>query len=231
VIGYRPTVNVLLAGVVGSTAYGLASPESDVDRLGVFAAPTVRFHGLHPPVGKAATIVSHDPDVTMHEAGKLAQLCLSGNPTVSELLWLNEYETVTPLGEELIAIRSAFLSARRCRDAYFGYATAQLRRLLDDGPGEAKPRARVAKHARHLLRLLDQGFGLYSTGRLVVRLDDPQRYIEFGERVADDRESARSALTQAEQRFDAASSPLPDQPDEAPVEAWLQRVRAAYFVR
>lgn len=31
---------MLLAGIVGSTAYGLAGPDSDVDRLGVFAVPT-----------------------------------------------------------------------------------------------------------------------------------------------------------------------------------------------
>ncbi|MFD7300744.1 DNA polymerase beta superfamily protein, partial [Streptomyces pharetrae] len=38
--------NILLSGVVGSTAYGLAHEDSDVDRLGVFAAPTESLHGL-----------------------------------------------------------------------------------------------------------------------------------------------------------------------------------------
>ncbi len=40
---------VLLAGIVGSTAYGLAGPDSDVDRLGVFAAPTLSLLGLDAP--------------------------------------------------------------------------------------------------------------------------------------------------------------------------------------
>ena len=31
---------VLLSGIVGSTAYGLAGPDSDVDRLGMYAAPS-----------------------------------------------------------------------------------------------------------------------------------------------------------------------------------------------
>jgi hypothetical protein len=31
---------VLLSGIVGSQAYGLATPDSDVDRLGMFAFPT-----------------------------------------------------------------------------------------------------------------------------------------------------------------------------------------------
>jgi hypothetical protein len=222
-------VHILLSGIVGSTAYGLATTESDVDRLGVYAAPTVQFHGLHPPVGKDASVVRNNPDVTFHEAGKLALLCLSGNPTVTELLWLDEYETRTPLGDELVAIRGAFLSAERCRDAYFGYATAQFHRLLATGRFQSKMRKRVSKHARHLLRLLDQGFGLYSTGRLTIRVDAPQRYIEFGERVADDPETARSALTDAEERFNSTPSVLPDRADEATVEAWLRRVRAVYF--
>ena len=48
-------MHVLLSGVVGSTACGLAGPDSDVDRLGVYAAPTIEFHGLYPPLGKNAT--------------------------------------------------------------------------------------------------------------------------------------------------------------------------------
>ena len=33
-------MHILLQGVVGSTAYGLSGPDSDVDRAGVFAHPT-----------------------------------------------------------------------------------------------------------------------------------------------------------------------------------------------
>lgn len=224
-------MNVMLSGVVGSTAYGLAGPGSDVDRLGVYAAPTVAFHGLHPPIGREATVVSHDPDVTLHEAAKLALLCLGGNPTVTELLWLPDdlYEVRTSLGDELIGIRAAFLSAKRCREAYFGYATAQFRRLLATGRFQSKMRKRQSKHGRHLLRLLDQGYELYTTGRLPIRVENPARYVEFGERVAEDPEVARPVLAEAEAKFDTARSALPDQPDEAEVERWLLRVRRAHL--
>ncbi len=40
-------MHVLLSGIVGSTAYGLAHAGSDIDRLGMFAAPTEQLHGLH----------------------------------------------------------------------------------------------------------------------------------------------------------------------------------------
>lgn len=222
-------MKILLSGIVGSTAYGLANEHSDIDRLGVYAEPTERFHGLHPPIDKAATKVSHNPDRTLHEARKLAMLCLGSNPTVTELMWLDSYETRTDLGDQLIAIRTAFSCAKRVRDAYFGYATSQFHRLLDTGQFQSKMRARSSKHGRHLLRLLDQGFEYYSTGQLTIQVADPARYVEFGERVAVDPEAARPALAQAEAKFDAAHSPLPSEPDEAAVERWLLDVRQAHL--
>jgi predicted nucleotidyltransferase len=224
-------VNVLLSGIVGSTAYGLAHADSDVDRLGMFAAPTIALHGLHEP---AETHVTTDPDSTLHEARKYAKLALGGNPTVSELMWLPDdlYEVRTPLGNELINIRGAFLSAKRTRDAYLGYATQQFHRLANRGDGSfsADTRKRTAKHARHLLRLCHQGLTLYMSGRLEIRLEDPERFRQFGERVAGgDIDHARQAMADYETAFDNTPTVLPDQPDEAAVEAWLQRVRRANY--
>ncbi|MEU5884857.1 nucleotidyltransferase domain-containing protein [Spirillospora sp. NPDC047279] len=227
-------MNVLLSGIVGSTAYGLATPESDVDRLGVYAAPTREFHGLHLPIGKKASKVGTDPDVTLHEAGKWAGLALGCNPTATELVWLPDdlYETRTALGDDLIGIRSAFLSAGRVRDAYLGYAVAQFKRLDNRGDGSfsADTRKRTAKHARHLYRLVSQGEALYATGHLRIRLDDPERFRSFGERVADGAlDEARAMLAAAEERITRTRTPLPDRPDEETVERWLHSVRAAFF--
>lgn len=221
--------NVLLSGVVGSTAYGLAGPDSDVDRLGVFAAPTVALHGLHPP---KESIVQHDPDVTFHEAAKFCRLALSCNPTAMELLWLPEYEVRTPLGEQLVQIRSSFLSGPRVRDAFLGYADQQFTRLTNKQASRDGGRwadRRTAKHARHLLRLIEQGLRLYETGVLTIRLSDPQRFHAFGERVMADPESARPVLEDARERFASATTVLPDRPDEEPAERWLLRVRAFYY--
>ena len=218
-------MNVLLEGVVGSTAYGLAGPHSDVDRLGLYAAPTRDFHGLDLPIDRAASVVVHEPaDRTLHEARKFCLLALTVNPTVTELLWLPSYEVSTPLGEELVGIRRAFLSAPRVRDAYLGYAGQQFTRLLNKG---ADPR--TPKHARHLLRLLHQGEQLYTTGELTVRLADPQRYHDFGQAVAADPAAARAALAGSQERFATLTTPLPDEPDRAVVESWLHRVRAEYL--
>jgi len=220
----RVTVqNILLSGVVGSTAYGLAREGSDVDRLGMFAAPTETLLGLHTP---KESHVSTAPDRTLHEAAKWCRLALGGNPTVMELVWLPDelYEVRTPLGDELIGIRGSFLSAPRVRDAYLGYATQQFRKL-ESRDGDH----RTAKHARHLKRLCHQGLELYTTGRLTVRVEDPEEYHRFGEAVAADPASARSLLGHYETAFTETRSALPDRPDEARAEAWLRRVRARFY--
>lgn len=224
-------MNILLSGVVGSTAYGLATPSSDVDRLGLFATPTASLLGLRAPEESHVTAA---PDRTLHEAAKWCRLALGGNPTVTELVWLPDdlYEVRTGLGEELIGIRSAFLSAARVREAYLGYATQQFRKLENRGDGafSSDTRRRTAKHARHLARLLHQGLELYATGELRIRLEDPQWYLDFGERVAGgDLEEARRRLAEAETGFAGVHTPLPDRPDEETVEKWLRRVRVAHY--
>ncbi|MFI9615062.1 DNA polymerase beta superfamily protein [Streptomyces sp. NPDC052023] len=219
--------HILLSGVVGSTAYGLAHEGSDVDRLGMFAAPTETLHGLHGPKESHVTTA---PDRTLHEAAKWCRLALGGNPTVMELVWLPEelYEVRTSLGDELIGIRATFLGARRVRDAYLGYATQQFRKLHSRA-GDQAGRRRTAKHARHLKRLCTQGYELYATGRLTIRVDDPQSYHDFGERVAADPSAALPLLRHFEAAFDGTPGVLPEQPDERAAEAWLRRVRQQFY--
>lgn len=225
-------MHVLLSGIVGSTAYGLEREGSDVDRLGVFAAPTTALHGLHPP---KESHVTHAPDATYHEAAKWARLALGGNPTVMELVWLPDelYELRTPLGEELIGLRTSLLSAPRVRSAYLGYASQQFKRLQNRSGDalSADTHQRVAKHARHLKRLCEQGLQLYSTGQLTLRVEDPEEYFRFGDRTADDPRSALALLETVQEAFDSTRTVLPERCEEGAVESWLLRVRAHFYPR
>ncbi|GAB2738682.1 hypothetical protein GCM10010442_69100 [Kitasatospora kifunensis] len=218
-------MRVLLSGVVGSTAYGLARAGSDVDRLGVFAVPTQELHGLQRP---AESVVSTAPDRTWHEAAKWCRLALVCNPTAGELVWLPEelYEERTSLGSELIGLRQCFLSAGAVRSAYLGYAGQQFRKLQTRDTAVPETRARAAKHARHLVRLLEQAVGLHETGELRVRLAEPERVRELGERIAERPQAAEPLLAEAERRLDRPGV-LPHAPDPRPVEDWLRRVRLA----
>ena len=225
---------ILLAGIVGSTAYGLNGPRSDVDRLGIFAAPTSAFHGLHMP---KETHVQTDPtDITIHEAAKWCRLAMGCNPTAIELVWLPQQfiELMNDWGAELRDIRACFPTATGVRNAYLGYASQQLKRLRDRGGKNfsSDTQHRTAKHARHLFRLCHQGLAFYETGRLPIRLEPEMvRTVRaFGARVeAGDIAAAEEMIKGYEQKFDRAKSPLSDRPDEERIERWLRAVRHAYW--
>lgn len=228
----------ILTGTVGSTAYGLATPESDVDTLSVAAAPTRDVLGLHPPRDKTASDVRTDPDITVHEIGKYLALALKANPTVTELLWLPEdcyTEKFRLFGDELISLRHDLLGATAVRNAYLGYATSQFRKMerRGDGTFSSDTKNRVAKHARHLMRLLTQGSELFVRGRMSVRLTNPEEYHAFGQLVLDDPNEglrlAREKLATAEHIFDTFTPALPMVVDERPAQNWLVGVRA-YFL-
>jgi uncharacterized protein len=222
--------NVLLAGVVGSTAYGLAHEGSDIHRIGVYAESTEKILGLGTV---RESIVSTNPDTTYHEAKKYCKLALGCNPGLLELLWLpgNLITIDTQLGIDLLDIRESFLSAHRVRVAYLGYATHQFRKLENRGDGSfsSNTRKRTAKHARHLFRLLHQGYGLYTTGYLDIRLRNPQKFVRFGEEVAHGNiAKARKTIALFEEAFNTTHSPLPVDPDISTVNDWLLNVRKNY---
>lgn len=221
-------MKIILQGVVGSRAYNLATADSDEDRLGVYVEPATAFHGLHLPIDRAASKVTTDPDIQLHEARKYAQLALRCNPTILELLWLEKHEDVSTAGAHLLGIRHSFLSAHRVREAYLGYATSQFQRLLNKGKFASKMRKREEKHARHLMRLLHQGFMLYSTGKLPIWLDEPEKFHEFGRRVEANPEVAEATMARYEDLFDRTVSPLPLHPSYDEAEEWLLFCRRWY---
>lgn len=219
-------MNIVLKGVVGSTAYGLATPESDVDMAGIFAIDTVELFGLKQPV---ETHVTKGPDTTMHEARKFCALAIQCNPSILELMWLGSYEQLTPLGSQLIVIRNHFLSAHRVKDAYLGYATQQMQRLQRAEPSPDKA-AKVAKHARHVVRLLHQGYQLYRTATLPVMLPNPIAVRQVGDAAgAGDTEPLRRVFNDYEARFNISPSSLPEAPDTQTIEDWLLGVRMSYL--
>lgn len=223
---------ILLQGVLGSKAYGLDNENSDTDRLGIYLEPIKQILGLNPPTNKNSTNVFKNPDKTLHGLNKFMRLAIGANPTILELLWLESYEQKHQyIGYELVEKRNLFLSKKPVRDSFFGYATQQFKKLENRGGKSFSsdiPERRVGKHARHLLRLLQQGYGLYTTGNLQVRLPDEWRnlVLEFGEAVQNGEiDWARRTLRYYEDAFDSAKSPLPEYPDEDALNRWLYHVR------
>jgi predicted nucleotidyltransferase len=208
--------NIILEGVTGSTAYGLATENSDTDIKGVYLLPTrevlkIGFDLQH-------TTKDHvDPDWVYHEVGKFMKLVISGNPTVTELLYLDDYTVLTPVARVLIDNRNAFLSTKAVMNAYRGYAFSQAKRLNNrteqglDGYDSAL-KNRFAKHTRHCFRLLMQARQLLETGTLDVKVTPEQREWLFamGEKTASE---VVDEFMRQDSEFDNIKSVLPDKPD------------------
>jgi predicted nucleotidyltransferase len=216
----------LLVGIVGSTAYGLAHENSDVDFLGIYADDTLdRVSRLWQ---SSDSVVTKDPDKTMHEIGKYLKLCLKGNPTLNELLWLPNHLYVDKheLGEVLIDIRQAFLSKKAIRNAYLGYATQQFNRYISRGKFNSDiSDARALKHARHMYRLVLQGYMLSSEGVLEVKVEDPKSCRAWAAEAVENPKMAEEWLKSWEKKYDEDGNALPDKPDYSSVEGYLRIVR------
>lgn len=221
--------NIILEGVTGSTAYGLNTKNSDVDIKGVYLLPTSKIISLR--FNPQKTTRDHvDPDWVYHELGKFMRLVISGNPTVTELLFLDEYTHVDRIGQMLIDNRDLFLSTGAVMDAYRGYAKSQALKLnnrTDQGlDGYASSlKKRFAKHTRHCFRLLLQAEELLTTGTLHVKVTPEQRewLFEMGEQPAD---VVVDKFLEMDKRFETMESVLHDEPDWNKLDDLLFHIRS-----
>lgn len=209
----------LLRGVAGSTSHGLATENSDQDLHGVFGYPTPAFWHLNQPED---SLVGHEPqDYSYHELGKYLKLALKSNPTVLELLWLDEYiEKDRSFGDKLIKNRQKFLSADHVRNAYMGYATAQFGKIFRrDGE---KPNR---KNVRHMFRLMEAGYDLYTTGNMSVKVRDRDWYFWVEQQ---DITLWTELFQEKRDEFMEAETVLPDEPDRQFADDFLFSFRDYY---
>lgn len=205
---------------VGSHAYGTARPDSDDDYRGVYLAPTVDLFRLSRP---AETFAREDPDVALHELSKFARLAAAGNPTVLETLWAEPLH-LSDAGATLREHRRVFLS-RRVMKTYGGYATQQIRRAqAGTGGSRGSAHLRREKFLLHTLRLMETAIDLLRTGELRLRVHDPARLWERARRPLDETVAEFDTLN-VQLRRAAESSPLPEHPDEALIDALLIELR------
>jgi hypothetical protein len=116
---------VVLETTVGSHAWGLADPDSDIDHRGVFALPLSWTQGLVAPPGD---LVSADGSATYWAVGKAIRQALRADPNTLETLFLPGAKPLDPIGEWLLAEREAFVSVE-IYGTFGRYALGQLRRL------------------------------------------------------------------------------------------------------
>ena len=150
--------------VVGSRAYGLDTDESDTDRRGIYLAPAELQWSLF---GAPEQFEDNATQSCYWELQKFLTMALRANPNILECVYSPMVEKIAPLGEELLAMREAFLS-QMIFQTFNGYAMSQFKKIEQDlrNTGEIK-----WKHAMHLLRLLLTGAATLRTGNVPVRLE------------------------------------------------------------
>lgn len=215
---------VILSSVIGSRAYGLATDASDTDRRGAYLAPAPLDWSLR---GAPEQLQDDVRQACFWEVKKLLTLALKANPNALECLYSPLVEHTTPPGEELLAIRSSFLS-KVVYATYNGYALSQFKKMDAD----RRMRGEVNwKHAMHLLRALMAGIVALREGHLPQDVGAHREQllaIRRGEIAWSDVESWRLSLHREFDRA-VADTRLPDRPDYQAAETFLisARLRAA----
>lgn len=220
---YPPDLNIILAGITGSKAYGLDTKDSDTDIKGIYVSPTDKVLGLG--WNSNTTTIDHvNPDWVYHEVQKFMKLAMDGNPTILELLFLEDYTILTDLGKLLVDNRKLFLN-NVIRNSYYGYAYSQMRKLVTrDGTFGNGRNKRYEKHARHCYRLLYQGKELLETGNLTVRVSPKVREELFAVSKLKPNELV-DKFDVEKQKFDNLKSVLPDKPNRKSINNLLLKIR------
>ncbi|MGW6691386.1 nucleotidyltransferase domain-containing protein [Streptomyces sp. NPDC054961] len=214
--------HTVYACVMGSRAFGLATEASDTDRRGVYLAPAPLFWRFQKP---PTHVDGPREEEFSWELERFCELALRANPNILECLHSPLVEELTPVGEELLSLRGAFLS-RRAHTTFSRYAVTQRGKMLADLRNHGVPRW---KHAMHLLRLLLSCRDLLRTGRLVIDAGpyrDRLLAVRRGELGWDEVDAWMTRLTE-ETEAALAGTPLPEAPDLRRVEDFLFRARHA----
>ncbi|MCI0683342.1 MAG: nucleotidyltransferase domain-containing protein [Gemmataceae bacterium] len=211
---------VIYRCVIGSQAYGLADSESDVDRRGIYLPAPEQHWSLY---GVPEQLENDATQEAYWELQKFLVLALKANPNILECLYSPLVEKATPLAEELLAMRSAFLS-RVVYQTFNGYVLSQFKKMQADLRNQG---AVKWKHVMHLIRLLISGIQALRHGFVPVRVDEHRERllaIRRGQAPWEETEKWRLALHAEFERAFAATA-LPERPDYEAANAFLIKAR------
>lgn len=116
--------SIAFKSITGSHSYGLNIATSDIDKKGIFVIPNedILLDKYFPQIQKSK-------DETHYEILRFLQLLQTANPTVLELLFVEDrfVEQISPEFEILRKERHKFLT-KKCKDSFGGYAAAQIKK-------------------------------------------------------------------------------------------------------
>lgn len=234
--------NEILRSVVGSGVHGIAiAGTDDHDEMGVYIEPPEYVLGVQrhredyiwrtQPEG--ARSQHGDTDLVLYSLTKYLRLAVKGNPTVLLPLFAPAESLVirTPLGEELRALRQAFMS-QLAVERFLGYMESQHQRMLGKSRRNVPNRPELiqqygwdVKYGSHALRLAYQGHEIAATGALSLPLPEPIRQhvlaVKRGEIPRADVSAEITGLElKVRELLTSGATPLPPRADAAAITDW-----------
>lgn len=157
--------NTILLTISGSRAYGINTPDSDVDCKGVFITPLEHYIGMPSSIiekcdnseriaeflpfmndKEIASIRSTKLEGVVYDIRKFVSLAANSNPNIIDVLFCrdDEIRVCSDIGRKLRENRELFIS-QKVKDAYLGYALSNLKRIRTHrewllNPPSAKPK-------------------------------------------------------------------------------------------
>ena len=208
--------------IVGSRAYGLDDNTSDTDLRGIYLAPAELQWSLF---GTPEQFEDNASQSCYWELQKFLVMALKANPNILECLYSPLVEKITPLGEELVAMRQQFLS-QMIFQTFNGYAMSQFKKIEQDIRNHGEVRW---KHAMHLLRLLLTGAATLRDARVPVLVEAHRERllgVKRGEMPWPEVDTWRKQL-HCDFEAALATTPLPERPNYEAANKFLVRARRA----
>ena len=213
--------HVIYRCIVGSRAYGLETDASDTDLRGIYLAPAELQWSLY---GAPEQFEDNEKQTCYWELQKFLVMALKANPNILECLYSPLVDKVTPIGQQLLALRDKFLS-QMIFQTFNGYALSQFKKIEQDLRNHGEVRW---KHAMHLLRLLMTGATTLREGRVPVHVVDQREHLLAVKRGELSWEKVDAWRQQLHRDFEQAlvETQLPERPDYEAANALLVAARS-----
>ena len=116
---------ILLECISGSRAYGLDTPDSDLDIKGVFYLPKSHYYRL--PNTYIPQINNETNDIVYYEIGRFIELLLKNNPSIMELLNTPKNKIIYKHPIMDVIDPKDFIS-KLCQKTFLGFAANQIKK-------------------------------------------------------------------------------------------------------
>jgi hypothetical protein len=145
---------IIFEGIVGSQAYGIATPTSDVDKKGVFIQDQDSILGF----GYIDQVSDTKNDQTFYEIKRFIELLASNNPNILELLNLPDDCIVhkDPIFDLVLEHKNSFIT-KMCRHSFGGYAVEQIRKARGLNKKISNPMDPERKGVLDFCYVIDEG--------------------------------------------------------------------------